>query len=89
MKSPLRRRIKADYTVLNRNVFNSFLKAGSVKLELLSSFVNEFQKVGTRNSEHSGAESDRPGTWDNEVPMRGRSEGSSAGNVRSCAEHLR
>ena len=46
MESPLRRRIKADYTVLNRNVFNSFLKAGSVKLELLSSFVNEFQKVG-------------------------------------------
>ena len=46
MESPLRRRIKADYTALNRNVFNCFLKAGSVKLELLSSFVNEFQKVG-------------------------------------------
>ena len=46
MESPLRRRITADYTVLNRNVFNCFLKAGSVKLELLRSFVNEFQKVG-------------------------------------------
>ena len=46
MECPLRRRIKSDYTVLNRNVFNCFLKAGSVELELLSTFVNEFQKVG-------------------------------------------